>query len=131
MVGDRPGAADAASEEYVGLLLRELEATISPTPSSGRGATSDEGPSSSSSLPSSIDPARIRAAGGLTSIFFGGGTPSLTPPHLVRRVIAALEAAFGLSPDAEVRGDECVCLFGARPPRMSSSGHPHTETPQH
>lgn len=98
-MGDRPGAADAASEEYVSLLLRELAATISPEPPAGAG---DGGQRWSTH----IDAARIRAAGGLTSIFFGGGTPSLTPPHLVRQVIAALEAAFGLSPDAEVR----VCV---------------------
>jgi oxygen-independent coproporphyrinogen-3 oxidase len=86
VVGDRPGAADAASEEYVTLLLRELKAT---TTSSSNGM---------------IDLARIRAAGGLTSIFFGGGTPSLTPPRLVKGVIDGLERAFGLSVEGcEVR----------------------------
>lgn len=83
VVGDGQGAADAASEEYVELLLRELKATIS----------------------GGIDPRRIRAAGGLTSVFFGGGTPSLTPPVSVQRVVGALEEAFGLAEGAEVRGD--------------------------
>lgn len=81
VVGDGRRAADAASEEYVELLLRELKATIS----------------------GGIDPRRIRAAGGLSSIFFGGGTPSLTPPVLVQRVVEALEEAFGLAEGAEVR----------------------------
>lgn len=96
VVGDRPGVADAASEEYVSLLLRELAASVSPKPLAGA-VDVDQGWSTQ------IDAARIREAGGLTSIFFGGGTPSLTPPHLVQKVIAALEAAFGLNPDAEVR----------------------------
>jgi len=92
-VGDRPGAADTASEEYVALLLRELKATTS----NGGG----------------IDPARIRAAGGLTSIFFGGGTPSLTPPRLVKGVIEGLERAFGLSAEGcEVRIALGIALLG-------------------
>lgn len=94
MVGDGPGAADTASEEYVGLLLRELGATIMDK-SSGAGG--------------SIDPRRVRAVGGLTSIFFGGGTPSLTSPPLVQRVVGALTEAFGLAENAEVR----VCLYKA------------------
>ena len=30
----------------------------------------------------------VQGAGGLTSIFFGGGTPSLTPPPLINKVSA-------------------------------------------
>ncbi|OWQ96324.1 radical SAM family heme chaperone HemW [Sphingopyxis witflariensis] len=36
------------------------------------------------------------------SIFFGGGTPSLMPPATVAAVIAAAEAAWGLTDDVEI-----------------------------
>ncbi|MBB3983565.1 oxygen-independent coproporphyrinogen-3 oxidase [Sphingobium fontiphilum] len=38
----------------------------------------------------------------LSSIFFGGGTPSLMPPALVADLIAAAERHWGLSPDIEI-----------------------------
>ena len=37
-----------------------------------------------------------------TSVFFGGGTPSLMTPDTVAAAIAAIEAGFGLAGDAEV-----------------------------
>jgi oxygen-independent coproporphyrinogen-3 oxidase len=43
-------------------------------------------------------------AGGeaLTSIFFGGGTPSLLPPALVSRLLAEAEARWGFAPGIEI-----------------------------
>ncbi len=43
-------------------------------------------------------------AGGeaLTSIFFGGGTPSLMPPALVARLLGEAEKSWGFSPDIEI-----------------------------
>ncbi|KAL6770625.1 HEMN1 [Auxenochlorella protothecoides x Auxenochlorella symbiontica] len=38
----------------------------------------------------------------LQSVYFGGGTPSLTPPPLVERLLHALERAYGIAPGAEV-----------------------------
>jgi putative oxygen-independent coproporphyrinogen III oxidase len=38
----------------------------------------------------------------LTSVFFGGGTPSLTPPHLLERLLKTLDRTYGISPTAEV-----------------------------
>lgn len=38
----------------------------------------------------------------LSSIFFGGGTPSLMPPALVADLIAAADRHWGLSPDIEI-----------------------------
>ena len=38
----------------------------------------------------------------LTSIFFGGGTPSLMPPALVADLIAAADRQWGLAPDSEI-----------------------------
>jgi putative oxygen-independent coproporphyrinogen III oxidase len=38
----------------------------------------------------------------LTSIFFGGGTPSLMPPATVAALIAAAEAHWGFAPDVEI-----------------------------
>ena len=36
------------------------------------------------------------------SIYFGGGTPSLLPPELVRRVFAGLRGQFSIAPGAEI-----------------------------
>ena len=38
----------------------------------------------------------------LRTVFFGGGTPSLLPPPQLARILAALRAAFGIAPNAEV-----------------------------
>jgi coproporphyrinogen III oxidase-like Fe-S oxidoreductase len=38
----------------------------------------------------------------LSTVFFGGGTPSLVPPPLVGRILAALRTRFALSPTAEI-----------------------------
>jgi oxygen-independent coproporphyrinogen-3 oxidase len=38
----------------------------------------------------------------LTSIFFGGGTPSLMPPEIAAAVIARAEARWGFTPDIEI-----------------------------
>ena len=38
----------------------------------------------------------------LTSIFFGGGTPSLMPPELVAALLAEAERLWGFSPDIEI-----------------------------
>jgi len=45
-----------------------------------------------------------RAAGGrtVTSIFFGGGTPSLTPAQEMRQILDGLRAMFEVATDAEV-----------------------------
>ena len=41
-------------------------------------------------------------AGGLSSVYFGGGTPSLLPPALMEALVEAAKAAFGLTPDCEI-----------------------------
>jgi putative oxygen-independent coproporphyrinogen III oxidase len=38
----------------------------------------------------------------LTSVYFGGGTPSLVPPALLEALVTALDRAFGLAVGAEV-----------------------------
>ncbi len=38
----------------------------------------------------------------VSTVFFGGGTPTLLPPRDLTRVVAAIDAEFGLAPDAEV-----------------------------
>ncbi len=45
-----------------------------------------------------------KLAGGepLTSIFFGGGTPSLMPPELVAALLAEAEQLWGFAPDIEI-----------------------------
>lgn len=44
-------------------------------------------------------PAPVRPA---TSVFFGGGTPTLLPPADLGRILAAIGERFGMAPDAEV-----------------------------
>ena len=44
----------------------------------------------------------VGSAGPLTSIFFGGGTPSLMPPALVADLLSAAEKQWGFSPDIEI-----------------------------
>jgi putative oxygen-independent coproporphyrinogen III oxidase len=41
----------------------------------------------------------------LSSLFFGGGTPSLMPPELVERLITYAEELFGFDPDIEITAE--------------------------
>ena len=121
VVGDGATAGDEYSREYVQLVLREMKAAFGRTVGEGgreeRGGDWVEGvpwslselggltttsSSSSSSSPSTSTAGVIKASGGLTSIFFGGGTPSLTPPHLLRLLLKEIEDLFGVSEGAEV-----------------------------
>jgi coproporphyrinogen III oxidase-like Fe-S oxidoreductase len=65
---------DPRISNYIQLLLREIKATK---------------PESDSQPP-------------LETIFFGGGTPSLVPPHLIASVLDALKSKFGLSEEPEI-----------------------------
>jgi len=38
----------------------------------------------------------------LSSIYFGGGTPSLIPPHLLSQILSSLDSAFGLDSGWEI-----------------------------
>ena len=46
--------------------------------------------------------AELAAGEPLTSIFFGGGTPSLMPPATVARLLAEAERLWGFAPDIEI-----------------------------
>ena len=46
--------------------------------------------------------AAVAGGEGLTSIFFGGGTPSLMPPALVAALLAEAERLWGFDPDIEI-----------------------------
>eukprot|EP00908_Phaeocystis_cordata_P015698 Transcript_26879.p1 GENE.Transcript_26879~~Transcript_26879.p1 ORF type:complete len:488 (-),score=161.47 Transcript_26879:61-1440(-) len=72
VVGDRQRTADTASEAYVELLLREILA--SPEGHAGRP---------------------------LRSVYFGGGTPSLLPPHLLAKVMRTLRERYGFAGELE------------------------------
>lgn len=43
-----------------------------------------------------------RHPAGLETVFFGGGTPSLLPPHLLAQLLTGLRSEYGLVPDAEI-----------------------------
>ena len=74
VVGSKPNAADSPAQAYVSLLHRELAATPPGAPETAP----------------------------LNSLYFGGGTPSLTPPKLLAEVIEAVRSRHGLAPDCEV-----------------------------
>src|SRR5579884_2210891 len=38
----------------------------------------------------------------VSTVFFGGGTPTLLPPAALGRILRAIDAEFGLAPGAEV-----------------------------
>jgi len=60
-------------ERYVDIVCREIDATQ---------GGQDRGP--------------------LTTVFFGGGTPSLVPPPLVGRILESLDRKFGISAESEI-----------------------------
>ena len=41
----------------------------------------------------------------LTSLFFGGGTPSLMPPNIVGKIISHAEKTFGFAPAIEITAE--------------------------
>ena len=41
----------------------------------------------------------------LTSLFFGGGTPSLMPPNVVGKIISHAEKTFGFAPEIEITAE--------------------------
>ena len=85
VVGDNVegDAVRRGMERYVDQLCREIERT--PLAPSSRRAAAVAG-----------------APPPLRTVFFGGGTPSLVPPDLLARVLAALDHRFGVHPDAEI-----------------------------
>jgi putative oxygen-independent coproporphyrinogen III oxidase len=78
VVGSASGAADAPAERYCNLLQREIRATR---------LAGDDGSTK---------------RGALRSLYFGGGTPSLTPPALFAGIVDALRERYGLAADCEV-----------------------------
>ena len=64
---------------YTELIIREIDATASSLESYADGVNTE-----------------------LSSIFFGGGTPSLMPPHHLERIVKRLSDSFGISNDAEI-----------------------------
>ena len=61
------------------MIIREIDATASSLESYADGVNTE-----------------------LSSIFFGGGTPSLMPPHHLERIVKRLGDSFGISNDAEI-----------------------------
>jgi len=45
------------------------------------------------------------AAGPVSTVFFGGGTPTLLPPGQLGAILSAIDGEFGLAPDAEVTAE--------------------------
>ena len=95
VVGDAgPGAA---ALDYVALLKREIAATAESY-WSGDFPDSSVIPSTATTLGGAV-----ATAGGLQTLYFGGGTPSLLDPPLLGSLVEAMAGAFGgLAPGCEV-----------------------------
>src|ERR1022692_1209588 len=72
------------------------------------------------------------AAGPVSTVFFGGGTPTLLPPGQLGAILHAVDAEFGLAPGAEVTaeanpetvtGQTLAALRGSGFTRMSFGKH--------
>ena len=73
----------ASQQEYPATLLREVELAHRVLSDNSKG----------------------RARGAIqpvSTVFFGGGTPTLLPPGEIRRIVAALDGSFGLMRGAEI-----------------------------
>ncbi|CAM9168800.1 unnamed protein product, partial [Sphacelaria rigidula] len=95
VVGDRPGAAATAAKPYVDALVQEIRTTAAefkingmrPDDCTRNGKGRDAGNT---------------GVHGVDTLFFGGGTPSLCPPELVKVLIDTVEDCFGIAPGAEI-----------------------------
>ena len=74
VVGAKPGAADGPAKAYCALLQREIASTPPGDPASAP----------------------------LRSLYFGGGTPSLTPPVLLAGLVETMRQRYGLAKGCEV-----------------------------
>lgn len=78
-MGDRPGAAAKAARPYVDDVIREIRTTAI----GGTGGPNYDG-------------------GGVQTLFFGGGTPSLCPPKLVGLLVETVRECYGIAAGAEI-----------------------------
>lgn len=91
--GDGPGSSNINTmmEDYIEALVREIKTTqIACNVAGATGDQKDERrPSESEGVP-------------LKTIFFGGGTPSLTPISKLEYLVNTLDRKFGIASDAEI-----------------------------
>jgi coproporphyrinogen III oxidase-like Fe-S oxidoreductase len=85
---------DSMMDSYVDALCREIELTGRHPRSSPCVDGAREGGAAS--------PIAGIAVGGLDTIYFGGGTPSLLPLVSLERILRTLQDTFGIRPDAEI-----------------------------
>jgi len=95
------------------------------------GAASVRGASRATYAEAAIDEVRLarRVLGDLdlpvSTVFFGGGTPTLLPPAELSSVLAAIAAEFGLAPDVEVTTEanpDSVALWDLEELRQAGFG---------
>eukprot|EP00903_Cladosiphon_okamuranus_P015355 g14181.t1 len=82
VVGDRPGAAAKAARPYVDNVVREIRTTAI-----GGVDRRDQ---------------EVHDGGGVKTLFFGGGTPSLCPPELVGLLMETVRECYGIAAGAEI-----------------------------
>lgn len=81
------------------LAALEVELELRATALDARWGRSAPNAQTSGASPGPQDP---KARPALSSLYLGGGTPSLLPPEAIARLIGVVRDRFGLAPDAEV-----------------------------
>lgn len=104
VVGDRPGAAAKAARPYVDDVIREIRTT-----SIGGAGRRDHGDHDG-------------GGGGVQTLFFGGGTPSLCPPELVGLLIETVRECYGIAAGAEISIEMDPGTFDEVCPQNASNG---------
>ncbi|CAM9264081.1 unnamed protein product, partial [Hapterophycus canaliculatus] len=110
VVGDRPGAAAAAARPYVDNVVREIRATAAGAdgaaaeePRNFPGSLRQDGAYMADDYRGGVKTGGGRApSGGVKTLFFGGGTPSLCPPELVGVLIEEVRHSYGIAAGAEI-----------------------------
>ncbi|CAM9542296.1 unnamed protein product [Scytosiphon promiscuus] len=111
VVGDRPGAAAAAARPYVDNVVREIRATAADAAAAAAtemlrknpGNFRSDGECVTEDFGSGIKTDKGQGTGGgVKTLFFGGGTPSLCPPELVRVLIETVRQSYGIATGAEI-----------------------------
>ncbi|CBJ30711.1 coproporphyrinogen III oxidase [Ectocarpus siliculosus] len=96
VVGDRPGAAAAAAKPYVDNVVREIRATAAAAAIEAPKLPARGGAGGDDTMEHS------GRGGGVKTLFFGGGTPSLCPPELVGLLIETVRNCYGIAAGAEI-----------------------------
>ncbi|CAM9602863.1 unnamed protein product [Ectocarpus sp. 4 AP-2014] len=101
VVGDRPGAAAAAAKPYIDNVVREIRVTAAAAAAAAAAIGAPKLPARGGAGGDDTVEHSGRG-GGVKTLFFGGGTPSLCPPELVGLLIETVRDCYGIAAGAEI-----------------------------